>query len=47
MGPIRVVLLVVATVIVLIVVGFAMSYILFASGGSGPVLVTTGTGTAP
>ena len=47
MGPIRIVLVVAATVIVLLVVGFAVSYLLFASGGSDPVLVTIGTGTAP
>jgi hypothetical protein len=46
-GPIRIVLVVAATVIVLLIVGFAVSYLLFASGGSGPVLVTTGKGTAP
>ena len=47
MGLSRIVLVVVATVIVLFVVGFAVSYLLFASGGSGPTLVTTATGTAP
>ena len=47
MGPVRIVLVVAATVIALLVVGFAVSYLLFASGGSGPVLVTIGTGTAP
>ena len=34
-------------VVVLMVVGFDVSYLLFASGGSGPTLVTTATGTAP
>jgi len=46
-GPIRIVLVVVATVIVLLVVGFAVSYLLFASGGSEPVVVTVGKGNAP
>jgi hypothetical protein len=29
------------------VVGFGVSYLLFSAGGSEPVLVTTGTGSAP